>query len=375
MNNNDDDVMFEYTGGDTGKEYRGDWDITHVQCHPSITDISNKAFESCSKLREVVLNEGLQKIGYQAFQNCKSLQSIKLPSTVTEIGDWAFDGCHNLNKVVLNEGLQTLGVHSGSSFRCTSLREIVLPSTVREIYGAFIDCRSMNKVVLNEGLPFIGHKTFQGCTSLESISIPNTVTNIKYGAFNNCQNLRELNLNEGLKDIGILAFEGCSSLQAVSLPSTLTVIRKNAFDRCSSLRVVTLHEGKIDIGGNVFRHCTSLESFKFGHTSARLNNIIQSGHWVGIERKIDDISHVELSGSELLVSAAGIDMASTWWVTVKERLDRVISLITYFEMKEATSLFELALWKAKIDQAEDTDMGGRDACRIEVPGPVKDVIL
>ena len=43
------------------------------------------------------------------------------------------------------------------------------------------------------------------------------------------------------------------------------------------------------------------------------------------------------------------------------------------KLKEATSLFELALWKCKIDQTgADVD---REACRVEVPGPVKDTII
>ena len=375
MNNDDEaEVMFEYTGG----ESRGNWDITHVQFHPSITEVKTNAFVGCNKLRQVALNEGLQKIGDFAFQHCDSLRSINLPSTVIEIGDGAFDGCYNLKKVALNDGLKKLGL---VAFRCTALREIEIPSTVTDIEGgAFVDCRSMGRAVLKEGLMQIGNQAFQNCTSLESVIIPSTVTNIQKGAFNCCRNLRQLTLNEGLQKIEVKAFEGCASLEVVGLPSTLTVIRRNAFGQCINLRVVTLHEGLKGtmIEKNIFQN-SSLESFKFDHTSARLNNIIQSGHWVDIERKIDNIPHVEWSGSELLisVSATDINMAWTWWVTVKERLDPVIKLITYYETKDVTSLFELALWKAKIDQVEDTNTQGRrrDACRIDVPGPVKDVIL
>ena len=373
---NDDEkiVMFEYTGGDHRLNLDETISITHIQFHPSITAVNDRAFSDCSRLREVALNEGLQKIGGKAFQHCESLQSINLPSTVIGIGHFAFDGCYNLRKVVLNDGLQKLGK---LAFRCTPLREVEIPSTVCEIEaGAFVDCRSMGKVVLNEGLMQIGFQAFQNCTSLESISIPTTVTNIQKGAFNNCRNLTEITLNEGLQKIETKAFEGCSSLEAVSLPSTLTMIGRNAFGQCSNLRVVTLHKGLKGtmIEKNIFQN-SSLESFKFDHTSARLNDIIQSGHWVDIERKIDNKPYVEWSGSELLVSAADIDMSLTWWVTVKERLDPVIKLIKYYEMKEVTSLFELSLWKAKIDQVEDTNPRGRDACRIEVPGPVKDLIL
>ena len=61
---------------------------------------------------------------------------------------------------------------------------------------------------------------------------------------------------------------------------------------------------------------------------------------------------------------------------MKQSYDEVYKLISYYEMKEATSLFELALWKAKIDQVDDVvELASRDASRIEVPGPVKAKIL
>ena len=56
----------------------------------------------------------------------------------------------------------------------------------------------------------------------------------------------------------------------------------------------------------------------------------------------------------------------------KDRIDTVIAHISYPEMKAATTLFELALWKAKISQTDDAN---REACRVGVPEPVKDAIL
>lgn len=78
------------------------------------------------------------------------------------------------------------------------------------------------------------------------------------------------------------------------------------------------------------------------------------------------ISGVERKGSDIFVSPGG---GST--------LDRISKVIAYYEMKEGLTLFELALWKAKIEQAGGTSpaAANRSACRIEVPGPVKDTIL
>ena len=62
-------------------------------------DIGNSAFRFCSDLREVILNNGLQKIGGWTFYNCLSLENVTLPSTVVEIGKNAFNCCRNLREV------------------------------------------------------------------------------------------------------------------------------------------------------------------------------------------------------------------------------------------------------------------------------------
>ena len=149
------------------------------------------------------------------------------------------------------------------------------------------------------------------------------------------------------------------------------------------LREVVIHNEGVQIGDNAFINCTSLERFKFPGLSTRLDNIIQAGQR-GIEAKMDDIPAVEWRGGELSIPAVrreideyiGSGMVSRTLVEVdKEKLDKVKGLISYYEMKEATTLFELALWKARIDQADNDDNIDRVAHRIEVPGPVKDTIL
>jgi len=63
------------------------------------------------------------------------------------------------------------------------------------------------------------------------------------------------------------------------------------------------------------------------------------------------------------------------WDTTKQILDQIVSKVKHYELKEATTLFELAMWKAKIDQVGGINRHDRDACRVDVPGPVKDTIL
>ncbi|KAL7523828.1 hypothetical protein ACHAXR_000349, partial [Thalassiosira sp. AJA248-18] len=120
-------VEFEYTGeGSVPKN------VTRVKFHSAVTEVGDEAFLGCRKLKEVVLNEGLQKIGRRSFQRCESLDNIRLPSSVTEIGGHAFLGCSNLRDVVLNEGIQKIGERAFGR-DCSSLECIKFPSTVTEV--------------------------------------------------------------------------------------------------------------------------------------------------------------------------------------------------------------------------------------------------
>jgi len=85
-----------------------------------------------------------------------------------------------------------------------------------------------------------------------------------------------------------------------------------------------------------------------------LDNIIQAGQR-DIEAKMDDIlSDVEWRSRELSIPAIHRGRRNRWGRTRvdKEKLNKVEGLIAYHEMKEATTMFELALWKARIDDAD-----------------------
>ena len=94
---------------------------------------------------------------------------------------------------------------------------------------------------MNEGLQKIGPHAFYGCTSLSTITLPTTITEVDVGAFRNCRNLREAILNEGLQKIKDASFYNCISLSSITLLSAVTEIGRNAFSDCNNLREVALH--------------------------------------------------------------------------------------------------------------------------------------
>jgi len=131
MTINTSDAVYEYLGRFKGLRDGVPKDVVSVRVHPSIAEVEDFSFRHCKHLKEVVLNEGITKIGDQAFIGCTSLESITLPSTVTEIGVFAFTGCKNLRNVSLNEGLKVIGNMAFAN--CKSLEIIEIPSTVAEI--------------------------------------------------------------------------------------------------------------------------------------------------------------------------------------------------------------------------------------------------
>ena len=326
-NNTSNDEVFEYMG----RGQNVPKDVVRVRFHPSVVKVDDYAFCECHKLKEVVLNGGLQRIGERAFYACKSLEEIFIPSTVAEIGEEAFDRCNLLKEVMFSEGLMKTGQRAFAC--CEKLEHIRLPSTVTELGNTtFYDCINLKKVVLNEGLVKIRHGAFGRCCSLESVTIPSSVAEIGNYVFNCCTNLREVVCCEALPEI----------------------------DYCT------------------FEYCHKLERITFLNISTRLEDIIRAGQ-MDVQNKIQQFVNrgdIEWRRGDIYIPRELTRRSRDGWSLIRERVDQIVSWIKYYEMKEATALFELALWKAKIDSVdENTTTLDRNVFRIDVPGPVKDAIL
>lgn len=228
-------------------------------------------------------------------------------------------------------------------------------------------------VRFNEGLQKIGEGAFRYCESLESITLPSTVTEIGNDAFEYCTNLKDVTLNDGLQKIGNWAFNG-TSLQSIKLPSTLVGIGNSAFGSCYNLREVELNGVPQCFKRSAFGYSDALERFLFPTISYRLKNIIKTGHWEELEDKLNEVRGVvQWESDDLFLSRA--TSAHHSWDDIRRDLGRITRLVSYYELKEATTSFELALWKSKLDQVDASNTTNRVAYRIEVPGPVKDTVL
>ena len=106
-------------------------------------------------------------------------------------------------------------------------------------YAAFQSCRSLNSITIPDSVTTIVGFAFDLCSGLHSITIPDSVTSIGEGAFYKCTNMTSITIPDGVTSIGNNTFNGCTNLTSITIPDSVTSIGTNAFYNCSSLTSVT----------------------------------------------------------------------------------------------------------------------------------------
>jgi len=110
------------------------------------------------------------------------------------------------------------------------------------------------------GYTSIGEYAFYNCKNLVSITLPNSITNIRRSAFFNCYKLAFITIPNSVISIGNYAFTFCHSLTSVIIPNSVINIGNNAFTGCNSLTSVTIGNGTTGIGDCTFAFCNNLIS-------------------------------------------------------------------------------------------------------------------
>ena len=122
-----------------------------------------------SKIKKVVIGEGVESISDNAFHYYENLRSVSLPSTLTSIGEAAFWACSSLQSITLPNNLTHIGLNA---FRaCHSLTQVLIPASVTNIDGSAFECCTGLTDVVFEGnsLEFGSGATFYDCTSLKNV--------------------------------------------------------------------------------------------------------------------------------------------------------------------------------------------------------------
>ena len=331
----------------------------------AITIISDNMFNSCYNLDTVNFSKNVEAIGKSSFYNCQKLTVIDIPKNIKSIGETAFFGCESLKMVVNYSEECTLGAkafHSispnywiyvpeskldwykkaenwisysnfmkplkddGKSFllngiyyritdfdnlyvqifgyeslstkltvpekvtfndkeytvtsiannsfeNCTIIQEITLPETIGYIgKEAFSNCTKLTTINIPEKITAILEKTFSGCKLLKGIKIPKSVTKIGEYAFANCETLKYADLPPNLEAINEGIFSGCHHLLNLVIPVNIESIAENAFSYCSTIHEIIFPEKVKTIKASAFVANLNLEEIEIPATLTQIEN-------------------------------------------------------------------------------------------------------
>ena len=321
--------------------------LKSVTIPDSVKNIGSYAFSGCASLTSITIPNSVTSIGVYAFSGCASLTSITIPNSVKSIGSYAFDNCSNLKSVNYNGTKAKWKSISGYSnvsqiIKCTdgiyaNSNTIIINSVKYRLnddytaqvisYSGTPENITISECVSYESYTFkvtsIGSSAFKDCTSLTSVTIPDSVTSIGDNAFSGCSNLKSVNYNgtkakwksisgysnvsqiikctDGIyansntiiinsvkyrlnddytaqvisysgtpenitisecvsyesytfkvTSIGSSAFKDCTSLTSVTIPDSVTSIGDNAFSGCSKLKKIEIPDSVTYIGSKAF---------------------------------------------------------------------------------------------------------------------------
>ena len=154
-------------------------------------------------------------------------------------------------------------------FSKSTLEEIVIPSEVTEIESfAFADSNALKTVKIPSKVSYIGQQAFRFCKSLSNIDVPK-LNSLSYQAFYYCTSLQSIDLSGcTLKNIYRSTFDHCTSLEIIILPDSVEYIDKGAFFNCSALKSIQLPSNITTINKDAFAFCESLTNIMFQGTTA-----------------------------------------------------------------------------------------------------------
>ena len=183
-------------------------------------------------------------------EDCKFLDEQSTYDSATGEGRWAYTG----TVIYITDA-----AFSGEA----GLQEIVIPASVVEVGrnlwnetgggGAFQNCTALTSVVFEgDNLSKINLNTFNGCSALSSIELPESLEKIEYNAFDDCSALKSIVIPDKVTYIGEGAFKGCTGLQEAYIGDGVTEIAAKAFAECTALKTVVIGKSIQRIGDQAF---------------------------------------------------------------------------------------------------------------------------
>lgn len=255
----------------------------------------NGVFANESNIKTLIVGDSLMGIGNYSFNGCTNLESITLGNGLTEMGKYAFANCANMHSIGLDFTSRIQYISDYTFLNCRALTSFALPSSVTTIYDhAFEGCTRLGSEGLggvldlsgaqagkNVTLSRIGNSVFKGCSELQSIILPESMSS----------SADSVNLNN---------FEGCTSLNHIKVESPYTTFEGTTNYTVDSFKKDVAYNFYFEGAGTSSTHeFTKANAIAFKYSDKDCYEIII------IEEAVDGISNSELtyqvnSNNELL---------------------------------------------------------------------------
>ena len=214
-------------------------ELTSVIIPEGVEVIGDDAFRECKKLVSASLPNTLTTIGIRAFYSCEKLVDIEIPDNVTTLSQSAFNSCKALTSITIGEALTTIGV---SAFQnCYKLEKIYFNAT--NMQDLIVEGGKDNYIFTD-----IGSQSIGGVEIIVGKNVNRLPAYFMRPGNTKLPKITSMVFEEGCKctEIGSYAFQGCITLTTLELPENLKIIGNNAFNGCTNLSKIFLNAVSMD---------------------------------------------------------------------------------------------------------------------------------
>lgn len=235
--------------------------LVNVTLPDTVKTIGAYAFCKCISLKSVEIPEGVETVGNRAFSENPALEYVTVPDTVESFGEFVFIGC-NTGKldIYCEAAMKPSGWSSYYASNKTTNSSVAFDfwwgtgavelseedfemgiktdgTLIITHYNGNAANLTVPTAVNGRSVSEIGAEAFYERTSIQSITLPDTLTKIGAYAFYKCVSLTEITLPTGVTSIGARAFSDCSALTSIYIPNTVETAGAFLFIGCNTTKL------------------------------------------------------------------------------------------------------------------------------------------
>ena len=256
----------------------------------SLSQISSSCFANCKSLETVILPSSIVSINNLAFSHTK-LSIFKFPSSLETIGNDAFQYTP-LTKITLKgTNIKEIGLHA--FFNCSELKEFEAPTSLETISRSALSATGLTEIKLPSGISTIGKSAFAYNSLLTSADLSATkIEKLEEFIFTRCQQLSSIILPSTVKTIGDCALSETDLTEFV-IPETITSLGQGLFRNCPRLTTIDFSKCKVtDVPVASLTKCSALAKVEFPNDCKKIEKLAFA---------YSGISQIELPSSLILI--------------------------------------------------------------------------